>query len=177
MAAVFQVDRARQRDTLLPGSFFFSRSLSPSPSPSSQLFNPLPRGSRSNCRERFARNVFRRDAPGERTTDGVKKSVKRIRDARRTTLSILRRTRERANRADRFCIFISVRAVTLCYPSSLFYSWPFLSRSSSFLSPPFFRFRETAAWSIKRRLSMRIITSHFNIGTLLFTSRFRLISV
>lgn len=137
MAAVFQVDRARQRDTLLPGSFFFSRSLSPSPSPSSQLFNPLPRGSRSNCRERFARNVFRRDAPGERTTDGVKKSVKRIRDARRTTLSILRRTRERANGADRFCIFISVRAVTLCYPS-FFYSWPFLSRSSSFSLLPSF---------------------------------------
>lgn len=118
MAAVFQVDRARQRDTLLPGSFFFFRSLSPSPSPLSQLFNPLPRGSRSNCREWFARNVLRRDAPGERTTDGVKKSVKRIRDARRTTLSILRRTRERAS-GDRFCIFISVTAATLCYPSSL----------------------------------------------------------
>lgn len=71
------------------------------------LFNPLPRRSRSNCREWFARNALRRDARNERTTDGVKKSVKRIRDAPNYIIDFASNTR--AN-ADRFCIFISVKA-------------------------------------------------------------------
>lgn len=78
-----------------------------------QLFNPLPRGSRSNCRERFARNALRKDATGERTTDGVKKSVKRIRDAPNYIIDFASNT---GVSADRFCIFISVRADD---PSSL----------------------------------------------------------
>lgn len=65
----------------MPGSFFFSSSFFSFSLSLCSLSILCLRGSRSNCRERFARNALHRDAPGERTTDGVKKSVKRIRDA------------------------------------------------------------------------------------------------
>lgn len=115
----------------MPGSFFFFFFLFLSLS--MQLFNPLPRRSRSNCRERFARNALRRDARTERTTDGVKKSVKRIRDAPNYIIDFASNTR--AN-ADRFCIFISVKAVDPALPlfSSLGH---FLSLPLSHFLPPF----------------------------------------
>lgn len=121
-----------------------------------QLFNPLPRRSRSNCRERFARNALRRDARSERTTDGVKKSVKRIRDAPNYIIDFASNTRASV---DRFCIFISVKTDDPVPPlfSSLDH-FLFLPLS------PFFhvRFGETAAWSINWRLWTRIVERHFN---------------
>lgn len=142
----------------MPGSFFFSFSLSPSFSLSSQLVNPLPRGSRSNCRERFARNALRRDAPGERTTDGVKKSVKRIRDAPNYIIDFASNTRASA---DRFCIFISVKADD---PASHPSSFPLLSHFLFFC----IRVGETTAKSINRRSWTKIIGNHFNLNSSCF---------
>lgn len=60
--------------------------------------------------------TLRRDAPGERTTDGVKKSVKRIRDAPNYIIDFASNT---GASVDRFCIFISVRADDPRHPSLL----------------------------------------------------------
>jgi len=58
--------------------------------------------------------LLRRDAPGERTTDGVKKSVKRIRDAPNYIIDFA----SNAGTSDRFCIFISVGANRVTLPPS-----------------------------------------------------------
>jgi len=113
---------------------FFSFSFFPSLSLSLSLslyaaFQSLPRRSRSNCRERFARNALCRDARSKRTTDGVKKSVKRIRDAPNYIIDFASNTRASA---DRFCIFISVRADDPALPLfSLSHFLSFLSLSLS----------------------------------------------
>lgn len=139
-----------------------------------QLFNPLPRRSRSNCREPFARNALRRDARSERTTDGVKKSVKRIRDTPSYIIDFASNTRASV---DRFCIFISVKAddpAPLLFSSLDHFLFLPLSLSLSFFF--YILFGETAAWSINWKLWTKIIESHFNRDSL-FIFSFRLIIV